>query len=453
MAIPASVKKIDKVGVVEKLSYAQLDTAGQLVFTMISSYLLYFYTDVAKLPVAMAGVILLVARVFDGIDAPIWGGFIDITSTKWGRARPYFLWCAVPFALFGILTFWAPQISVSARVWYCGITYIICSILYTGLNTPLTSVLPLITPDPDERLQMNSWRMTGSQIGVLIVNALTLPMVAFLGGGNDVIGFRWTIIIFACLSAGMTLFSFAHIKERVKVTDKKTNLKQGFHAMNRNWPWIIIVVSNLFFWIGLTERTSTLVYYFTYNFGNKGLVTFFNSIASIQIIAMLSIPLLNKLVSKQVLWMVSLIAAIAGQLIIVAGGHSLAIVLAGWILGNLGSGIACSMPFAMLASAVDYGQWKTGINASGLLTAIGSSFCIKVGSGIAGFIPSVILAAFGYVANQAQTQRALSGISISFNWITILAFALAIIPLLFYKKYENMEDEIRESVQKTSVTE
>lgn len=73
---------------VERISYAQLDTAGQLVFTMISSYLLYFYTDVAKIPVAVAGVILLVARIFDGIDAPIWGTLIDRTNSKWGRARP-----------------------------------------------------------------------------------------------------------------------------------------------------------------------------------------------------------------------------------------------------------------------------------------------------------------------------------------------------------------------------
>lgn len=44
------------------------------------------------------------------------------------------------------------------------------------------------------------------------------------------------------------------------------------------------------------------------------------------------------------------------------------------------------MPFAMLGSAVDYGQWKNGVNAAGLLTAIGTSFCLKVGSEIAGFI-------------------------------------------------------------------
>ena len=248
----------------------------------------------------------------------------------------------------------------------------------------------------------------------------------------------------------MTLFSFTHIKERVKPTTDKTTLKQGVHAMKKNWPWIIITVSNLFFWIALTERTSTLVYYFTYYFGNKGLVTLFNSIASVQIIAMLSIPFLNRKFTKQQIWIAALVVAIVSQFIIMFAGKNLPLVIFGWIFANMGSGIACSMPFAMLGSAVDYGEWKNGVNASGLLTAIGSSFCLKVGSGIAGFIPTTIMAAFGYVAGQAQSNHSLLGISISFNWVTIIAFALAVVPLLFYKKYEDMEDEIREVVEGNS---
>ncbi len=443
-------KSHEKVGFLERIGYAQLDTAGQLIFTMISSYLLYFYTDVAMIPVATAGLILLAARIFDGIDAPIWGMIIDHTNTKWGRARPYFLWLAIPFAVFGILTFWAPQFDLNTRIWYCAITYIATGVIFTGLNTPLTAILPLITADPDERLKLNSWRMVGSQLGVFIVNALTLPMVAVFGKGNDVLGFRWTILIFAILSTVLTLISFANIRERIHVPQDKVSFRQGLHAMNKNWPWIIIVVSNFFFWIALTERTSTLVYYFTYNLGNKNLVPVFNSIASVQIIAMISIPFLTRFLSKQKLWISALVAAILGQLIISLSGTNLTFVMIGWIIANMGSGIACSMPFAMLSSAVDYGRWKNGITATGLLTAIGSSFCLKVGSGIAGFLPTIIMDAFGYQAGKVQTAQALTGISISFHWITIAAFLLAILPLLFYKKYEKMESEIREAILQDS---
>lgn len=438
--------KAGKIGLMEKIGYAQLDTAGQLIFTMISSYLLYFYTDVAKIPVATAGVILLVARIFDSLDAPIWGSVIDRTKSKWGKARPYFLWLALPFAVFGVLTFWAPQFDLNTRIWYCAISYIATGIIFTGLNTPLTAILPLMTANPEERLTLNSWRMVGSQLGVFIVNALTLPLVAFFGRGNEVIGFRFTILIFAVVSTILTLISFANVRERVTVTSETVTVRQGFKAMNKNWPWLIIVISNFFFWVALTGRTSTLVYYFTYNIGNKNLVSLFNGIASVQIIAMISIPFLSRLLSKQVLWIAALATAIIGQVIIIFAGSNLAIILVGWILANMGSGIACSMPFALLGSAVDYGKWKNGVTAAGLLTSIGSSFCLKLGSGIAGFIPTKIMAAFGYVASQSQSASALTGISISFNWMTIIAFAFAIVPLLFYKKYENMEAEIRQAV-------
>lgn len=122
-------------------------------------------------------------------------------------------------------------------------------------------------------------------------------------------------------------------------------------------------------------------------------------------------------------------------------------IVIGWIIGNLGSGIAVALPFGLLGSAVDYGEWKTGINAAGLLTAVGSSFCIKIGSGLGGALPAWIMSTFGYVANHSQNAHGLVGISLAFNGGTMLAFAIAIIPLLFYRKYEKMQPKINEELQ------
>lgn len=430
----------------ERFSYASLDFSGQLIFNVISAYLLYFFTDVAGIPVATAGIILLIARVFDGIDAPIWGSLIDITHSRFGKARPYFLWMATPFAVMGVLTFWAPQIPLHQRIMYCAITYIITGISYTGINTPLTTVLPLLTPDPQERLTLNSIRLAGSNLGVLVTNVLTLPMVALLGGGNDVIGFRWTMIIFAALFWVVTIFAFLNIKERVKPVQEKVSIKSSVKAMKGNWPWIIIVLTNLIFWIGLTVRSSTIVYYLTYNYGDKSLVPLVNGISFVQVLAVLLVPVLSKKISQQSIWISGLILGILGQGVIWMGGHSLTIIIAGWIIGNLGSGIAVSLPFALLGSAVDYGEYKSGINAAGLLTAIGSSFCIKIGSGIGGALPAWIMGMFGYVANHQQSSHGLLGISLAFNGMTILVFALAIIPLLFYGRYEKMQGMITDKL-------
>ena len=110
------------ISLTKRLSYGAADTAGQLVFCVISFYLLYFYTDVYGISLGAAGTILLIARIIDAIDAPIWGIIFDKTNSRWGKSRPWFLWLCVPFATFGVLTFLTPDLGHSAKVWYAAVT-------------------------------------------------------------------------------------------------------------------------------------------------------------------------------------------------------------------------------------------------------------------------------------------------------------------------------------------
>src|SRR5690242_9250840 len=142
-----------KTSYTKRFSYAASDTAGQLVFCFVSFYLLKFYTDVYGISAAAAGTILLVARMVDAVDAPVWGIIFDKTRSRWGKSRPWFLWLCVPFAVFGVLTFLTPNLSYTAKVIYAGVTYVTCSILYTGINTPVTSILASLTSDPAERIK------------------------------------------------------------------------------------------------------------------------------------------------------------------------------------------------------------------------------------------------------------------------------------------------------------
>src|SRR3954453_17248262 len=90
------------------LAYASTDTAGNLLYCTLTSYIMYFYTDVFGISVAAAGMILLVARFVDALDAPIWGIVIDHTRTRWGQSRPYWLWLSVPFGVAVFLAFLVP---------------------------------------------------------------------------------------------------------------------------------------------------------------------------------------------------------------------------------------------------------------------------------------------------------------------------------------------------------
>src|SRR5208282_4449113 len=111
-----------------------------------------------------------------------------------------------------------------------------------------------------------------------------------------------------------------------------------------------------------------------------------------------------------------------------------------------------TLPFSVLSDSVDFGEWKTGIRAAGLLTAVGAAFCLKAGSGIGGALPAWIMAAHGYVPNAVQTASSLAGIRVGFIWLPALFFAMSAIPVLFYKKYELLEPRIHSELDQRHAT-
>ncbi|MBP2632289.1 MAG: transporter [Firmicutes bacterium] len=441
----------NKVSLSGRLSYALTDASGNLLYCIIGAYLLYFLTDVYGLSVGVTGTLLLATRLLDAIDAPAWGFIVDHTKSKYGQSRPYFLWLCIPFALFMWLTFTTPGLDGAAKVIYVVVIYILAGIFYTGIQTAITSVLPNLTNDPGERVLLNTFRMVGGNVGAFVAITFTLPLVAFLGGGNDQKGFSMTLAVYAIVAVILFLIAFTNLREINIEKIKKIPIKQSVMAIKGNWPWIIIVTANLIFWVALTIRQSTLIYYLQYYIGDKSLVPFINGLTVLQVIGMISIPLLVKFSSKYATMIIGLILAAVGHLIMFFAGATVSALAIGWIIASIGSGIACSMPFAMLSDTVDYGEWKNGIRASGFLTAIGSAFCIKAGSGIGGFIPAMVMDYFGYVPNAVQSANSLLGIQLIFIWIPMVIFLLGIFPMLFYRKFEQNEGQVIMEIEQKSL--
>jgi sugar (glycoside-pentoside-hexuronide) transporter len=434
--------QVEKVSLRGRLSYALTDGCGNLLYCIIGSYLLYFYTDVFGLSVATTGAILLATRLLDAVDAPVWGFIVDHTKTKYGQSRPYFLWLCVPFAVFMWLTFTTPGLSGTAKTVYAVVTYILAGVFYTGIQTAITSILPNLTRNPGERVMLNTFRMVGGNVGAFVCMTFTLSLVAFFGGGNDQKGFSMALAFFGIIAIILFTIAFKNLREVNVENIKQIPVKDSIRAIKGNWPWIILVVANLIFWIALTIRLSTVVYYCQYYLGDKSLVAVINGTMIIQVVGMISIPFIVGKTSKYKTMIIGFCLAALGHVAMFLAGANIPYLLAAWGLSCIGQGIACSMPFAMLSDTVDYGEWKTGIRASGFLTAIGSAFCIKAGSGIGGFIPAMVMDAFGYVPNAVQSASALLGIQVVFIWLPAVIFLLGIVPMLFYSKYEKKEEKI-----------
>ncbi len=432
-----------------RLSYTSSEVAGQLIFCVISFYLLKFYTDVYGLSAAAAGAILLFARCIDALDAPVWGIIFEKTHSRWGRSRPWFLWLCVPFALAGVATFVTPSVGPTAKIIYAACTYVFCSILYTGINTPVTAILAALTPDSHERVVLTSFRMFGSKLGVLFVNLTVLGLVARLGHGNDRRGFMMVMPMYAVGTVVLYLLAFRNLREIIPEQRQHSSVKQSLRALKGNVPWLIIFLSSLFFWIAFIARISSAPYFFEYVLHRKDLTSIANSLDVVSLASILLLPVFCNWISKRSVWALGLVGSVAAQFVVFAGvrSQSVATVMTGWVIGFLASGVAMAMPFSLLSDSVDYGEWKGGVRAAGLLTAIGAAFCLKAGSGLGGALPAWILARFHYVPNVEQTARSLTGIELSCVWLPAIAYALAVLPVLFYYRYERLEPRIREDLE------
>lgn len=420
----------------ERISYAASDFACNLSFGMISNFLMFFYTDAFGISAAACGTLFLVARIVDAFDGPFWGICIDHTHTHWGKSRPYWLWFSIPYAIFCVLVFTTPHLSLEGKLVWAYITYIGVDILYSAVNIPITSVLPNLTNNPNERVTLSTIRQFFGTAGGTIVSVVALPMVSAFGHGDEQKGFFYTALILAIIGCLLLLNTFANTRERVQTASSKKALpiKTSLKALKHNWPWAVIIFINFIYWLGMQTRNQVTIYFFKYNMHAAWLTSIMLGLQMAALITVAITPWCSKKFGKRNTMLTGMLTAIAGQFVMYVGSKTLnvGIIIAANIIVNLGTGLVSGLIAVMLADAVDYGEWRNGVRAEGIVTSF-SSFSAKFGMGIGGAITGWILNWGGYVANHAQSTSALNAISINYVWVPMVGFALSALALLFYK--------------------
>ncbi|MED3728474.1 glycoside-pentoside-hexuronide (GPH):cation symporter [Priestia filamentosa] len=425
---------ISKTGVwPQRIGYGIADFSCNLIWQTITLYLMFFYTDVVGIAAAQVGILFLLTRVIDGIADVAMGVVIDKTNTKWGKSRPYFLIGAIPFGLLAILAFYVPDIGPVGKLIYAYFTYLGLSLAYTMVNIPLASILPSLTSNGQERTMLATVRIIFASIGATAVSALTLPMVRTLGNGSQAQGFFWTIVIFAIVGTMLFFVTFKTVEEKVKIRQDKITVKQAFSTLKGNTPWYIFAFNILFMWGSYFFQQGALIYYFTYNVGRADLAAIVASImAFIPIIGTFITPLFAKRMLKRTVFMIASTINLAGILIMLIANVNVPLLLIGAVVLALGHGLRQSIYFSMQADPVDYGEWKTGISAAGVISAL-NGFLGKVAMAGTGAISGWLLTRGNYVPNETQTSSALLAIKLNFLIIPAIMVVISMIIMCFYR--------------------
>jgi glucuronide carrier protein len=167
-----------KLGLLQYLGYGAGDAANNLTFSMISSFLLIYYTDVAFIPAAAVGTLFLVVRIWGGFTDLFAGRKVDQTETRWGRFRPYLLFGSVPLLLLLVAVFTVPTgWSVGAKITFAYISYALFQLAYSFVNIPYGSLSAAMTQAPDERSKLSSNRIVFTSLTILLLSVVISPQL------------------------------------------------------------------------------------------------------------------------------------------------------------------------------------------------------------------------------------------------------------------------------------
>lgn len=489
-----------KVSMAEKIGYSLGDCSANLVFQMMMIYQTKFYTDVFGLEGAIAGTVMLVARIVDAFVDPTVGILSDRTKTRWGKYRPWVLWTALPFMVFYILAFYNPGIEDKGLVaLYATVSYTLLMTLYSFNNTPYASLGGVMSSDIRERTSITSVRFVAATIAQFVVQGLTLPLVSkFSDGGDKGHGWLCTIGLFACIGFAFLVITFFSAKERITPpAGQKTDTRKDIKDVFSNIPWRAMFILTLFIFTTLAMWGSAMNYYFEnyvdagalYAFLDKlglvateagdgisytllnafGLVVsssdkayevgfgVFNMLgALVQFFGVIFLSgfLANRYGKKSVFIVCLALTALFTGMFCFPGKKDVETMFVLNFLKSLAYAPTVPLLWAMIADVADYSEYINYRRATGFVFA-GVVFALKAGLGIGGAILGFLLSGFGYVSGAGvhQSDTAIRGILLSSSLIPAATFFVGVITLYFYpitKKFnEKMQAELTERRNKS----
>ena len=490
-----------KISISEKIGYSLGDCSANLVFQMMMIYQTKFYTDVFGLEGAIAGSVMLIARIVDAFVDPTVGILSDKTQTRWGKYRPWILWTALPFMVFYVLAFYNPGIEDKSLVAvYATISYTLLMTLYSFNNTPYASLGGVMTSDIKERNSITSIRFVAATIAQFIVQGLTLPLVGKFAGANGDKGHGWlcTISLFAAIGFIFFIITFFSARERITPpASQKTDTRKDIRDVFQSIPWRAMFILTLFLFTTLAMWGSAMNYYFENYVDANALYTFLDKLGLVAVeanasfsynilnafglivnspekayevgfgvfnmvgalvqffgVILLSSFLANRYGKKRVFIFCLTLTAIFTALFYFPNETDIETMFVLNFLKSLAYAPTVPLLWAMIADVADHSEYVNYRRATGFVFA-GVVFALKAGLGIGGAILGFLLSGFGYVsgAGTAQTESAIHGIILSSSLIPAATFFIGVIALYFYpitKAYnEEMQAELTERRKQT----
>ena len=428
-----------------------LGTVGRdMVYTMISMYLMFYLTDVLSLDTKVlwwVTAIILGARIFDALNDPVMGVIVDNTQTKWGKYKPWILTGIILAGIITILLFVDFGLKGAAYIVVFGVLYVLWGITYTMNDISYWSMMPSLSKSQSEREIIGSVARICASVGLFAVVTLVVPITTALAGvvGSLQKAYLVFVIILVMIMWVFQSITLLGVKEDRSVPENKehTTLREMVKVIFKNDQLLVTAVSMALFMIGYMTTTSFGIYYFKYVYGDEGMYSVFAVVLGVsQIVAMVSFSFLTKVMKRKTLYLVATAMVVMGYIIFFFAPNTtmLYIGIAGVLL-FIGEAYIQLMMLMFLTDSVEYGEWKFG-KRNGSVTLSVQSFINKLGGAIANGVVGAVVIVSGMKTAETAADMTSKGLLIFKVAMMILPLICIVIGFVIYRAKYILDEEM-----------
>ncbi len=439
------------------LKYSMGGLASNIDFNLMSTYLMFYLTDIAKINPLFVGSLLLVSRLIDAVTDPLMGSIADKTNTRFGKYRPYLIFGAPFLALSIIMLYSIPSgFTENQKLIYatsCYIFYVLCS---TAVNIPYHSLTAILSTEPKKRNFIVACKQFMGVPAGLFINSITLPLIAFLGTGY--LGWsRYSMFV-----AGITIIAFwlcawgakksDVLQEQSKVA-RSPKFKELVKVIFHNRPLMLLILANIVFSFSNYVSASINIYYFKYYLGIPNFKVIMSIIGIYTVltntISMVAMPFIANKIGKKYTYILAMAITVVFNLMLYfvpKDNHTLVMIvitLAGFFFLN-------NIIWSMLPDCVEYGELKTGIKAAGTISAT-FIFTNKLALAITSLFIGYLLVSTGYVADQTQSPETLNNILRLRTLTPVIGATISAILILLYPISAVYHEQLLKDIEKHNI--
>lgn len=433
-----------------------LGTIGRdMLYTMVSMYLMFYLTDVLELPTSgiwWVTFIMLCCRIFDALNDPIMGVIVDNTHSKFGKFKPWIAIGAFSSGIVTILLFTDFGLIDGAYIVVFAILYLFWGITFTMNDISYWSMLPSLSLDQKEREKIGAVARICANIGLFFVVAAIVPITTALGEkfGSLQRGycvFAVIIVVIMWIGQSITLFGVQEAKIPASSAEEHTTLKNMVEVIFKNDQLLFTAISMALFMIGYDTTTGFGLYFFKYAYGDENMYSVFAIILGIsQITALVLFPLFSKKFERKKLYLYSTILVLVGYIIFFfAPTDTMTFIGAGGILIFIGQAFIQLLMLMFLADTVEYGHWKFGKRNDSVTFSL-QPFINKMGGAISTGVVGATVIISGIKDADSAADVTESGLLIMKAAMLILPLICIVIGYFIYRSKYKIDTQMYDKI-------